>query len=89
MTTEERMDWWFNNCKPNRDVCDSVDEWPDYGKHTYFDAAKVPTHTREPYPLPTVKLSNRIVNDISEYTLDDIILENYQSHPTIKMPLSN
>jgi thymidylate synthase len=45
--------------------------------------------TREPYPLPTVKLSNRIVNDISEYTLDDIILENYQSHPTIKMPLSN
>jgi thymidylate synthase len=45
--------------------------------------------TREPYPLPTVKLSNRIVNDISEYTLDDIILENYQSYPTIKMPLSN
>jgi thymidylate synthase len=45
--------------------------------------------TREPYPLPTVKLSNRIVNDISEYTLDDIILENYQSHQTIKMPLSN
>jgi len=45
--------------------------------------------TREPYPLPTVKLSNRIVNDISEYTLDDIILENYQSHPAIKMPLSN
>jgi thymidylate synthase len=45
--------------------------------------------TRESYPLPTVKISDRIVNDISEYTLDDIILENYQSHPTIKMPLSN
>jgi thymidylate synthase len=45
--------------------------------------------TREPYPLPTVKLSDRVVNDISEYTLDDIVLENYQSHPTIKMPLSN
>jgi thymidylate synthase len=45
--------------------------------------------TREPYPLPTVKLSDRIVNDISEYTLDDITLENYQSHPSIKMPLSN
>jgi thymidylate synthase len=45
--------------------------------------------TREPYPLPTVKLSDRDVNDISEYTLDDFILENYQSHPTIKMPLSN
>ena len=45
--------------------------------------------TREPYPLPTVKISDIVVNDISEYTLDDIILENYQSHPTIKMPLSN
>jgi thymidylate synthase len=45
--------------------------------------------TREPYELPTVKLSDRIVNDISEYTLDDITLENYQSHPSIKMPLSN
>jgi len=45
--------------------------------------------TREPYSLPTVKISDRIVNDISEYTLDDIVLENYQSHPSIKMPLSN
>jgi thymidylate synthase len=45
--------------------------------------------TRTPYSLPTVKLSDRIVNDISEYTLDDIVLENYQYHPTIKMSLSN
>jgi thymidylate synthase len=45
--------------------------------------------TREPYKLPTVKILDRVVNDISEYTLDDIILENYQSHPAIKMPLSN
>ena len=45
--------------------------------------------TRIPYELPTVKISDRTVNDISEYTLDDFILENYQCHPTIKMPLSN
>jgi thymidylate synthase len=45
--------------------------------------------TREPYELPTVKISDRAVTDISEYTLTDIVLENYQSHPTIKMPLSN
>jgi len=44
---------------------------------------------REPFPLPNVTLSDRIVNDISEYTLEDIRLENYQSHPTIKLPLSN
>lgn len=45
--------------------------------------------TREPYELPTIKLSDRDVNDISEYTLDDFTLENYQYHPTIRMPLSN
>jgi thymidylate synthase len=45
--------------------------------------------TRKPFELPTVKISDRVVNDISEYTLDDIILVNYQSHPSIKMPLSN
>ena len=45
--------------------------------------------TREPYPLPTVKISDRVVSDISEYTLDDIVLENYKCHPVIKMPLSN
>lgn len=45
--------------------------------------------TREPYELPTVKISDRIVSDISEYTLDDIVLENYKCHPAIKMPLSN
>ncbi len=45
--------------------------------------------TREPYPLPIVKLSDRVVNDLSEYTYQDIILENYQSHPKIYFPLSN
>lgn len=45
--------------------------------------------TRQSYPLPTVKISDRQVKDISDYTLEDIVLENYQSHPSIKMPLSN
>jgi thymidylate synthase len=45
--------------------------------------------TRTPYELPTVKISDRIVNDISEYTIEDFTLENYQCHPKIKMPLSN
>jgi thymidylate synthase len=45
--------------------------------------------TREPYPIPTVKISDKVVSDISEYSLDDIVLENYKCHPAIKMPLSN
>jgi thymidylate synthase len=44
---------------------------------------------RESYELPTLKLSDKVVDDISEYTLDDIILENYKSHPKIYFPLSN
>lgn len=45
--------------------------------------------TREPFPLPTVKISNRKVDDISDYTFDDFELIGYQSHAAIKMPLSN
>jgi thymidylate synthase len=45
--------------------------------------------TRTPYKLPTVKISDRIINDISEYKIEDFILQNYLYHPTIKMPLSN
>jgi thymidylate synthase len=45
--------------------------------------------TREPHQLPTLTISDRKVNDISEYTLDDIVLENYKSHPKIYFPLSN
>ena len=45
--------------------------------------------TRGSFDLPIVKISDRIVNDISEYTLEDITLENYKSHPKIHFPLSN
>ena len=45
--------------------------------------------TRTPYELPTVKISDRAVNDISEYTLEDFTLENYKYHPAIKLTLSN
>jgi thymidylate synthase len=54
--------------------------------------------TREPYQLPTLKhmktdeFYKSLSEDLSLLThLDstDFIIENYQSHPTIKMPLSN
>lgn len=45
--------------------------------------------TRAPYKLSTVKISDKHVNDISEYEIQDFILQNYQHHPTIKIPLSN
>ena len=54
--------------------------------------------TREPYPLPTLKhmktdeFYKALSEDLTLLThLDntDFKVENYQSHPTIKLPLSN
>ena len=50
--------------------------------HEHFDAVKEQL-SREPYPLPQLWL-NPEVTDIDSFTMDDIRLENYQSHPTIK-----
>ncbi len=50
--------------------------------HDHFDAVKEQL-SREPMPLPTLKL-NPTVMDIDSFTMDDIELVNYQSHPAIK-----
>jgi thymidylate synthase len=43
--------------------------------------------SREPYPLPAVKL-NPAIKNIFDFTFDDFTLENYQSHPAIKAPVA-
>jgi len=51
--------------------------------------------TREPFELPKLVMSNQInFNEsvdkfLNSCLITDFIVENYQSHPTIKMPLSN
>jgi thymidylate synthase len=51
--------------------------------------------TREPFELPKLVMSNQInFNDsvdefLNSCLITDFIVENYQSHPTIKIPLSN
>jgi thymidylate synthase len=42
LSSGERMDYWFKNNKPNRDVCDSVDESSEGEQHKYFDDVNVP-----------------------------------------------
>jgi thymidylate synthase len=63
-----------------------------------LDEMNIIKRTREPYPLPTLKhmktddFYKSLSEDISLVThLDntDFVIENYQSHPTIKAPLSN
>ncbi len=74
------------------------DVWPFNGDWDgEYDGFGIPRRTREPYDLPKL----RIVEDyLGLYVLDFdkktdmmkpsfFILENYQSHPAIKAPLSN
>jgi len=42
LSKNERMDWWFKKHKPNRDVCDSVDDSSEEEQQNYFDSANVP-----------------------------------------------
>jgi thymidylate synthase len=43
--------------------------------------------TRQPYPLPVMKL-NPAIKDIFGFHFEDFTLENYQSHPAIKAPVA-
>jgi len=56
-----------------------------------YNSFNIPTRTREPFPLPTLKFNPCPITGISmEYqSISQFEIENYQSHPTIKAPLSN
>jgi thymidylate synthase len=73
------------------------------GMSEYYDLYKIPIYTREPYSLPTLSYldeyhyltDSKIVGEISfsekinNFRPDFFKIENYQSHPSIKAPLSN
>ncbi len=54
--------------------------------HDHFDAVKEQL-TRVPYTFPKLWL-NPEITDIDSFTMDDIRLENYESHPTIKAAMA-
>jgi thymidylate synthase len=75
------------------------------GMSEYYESYKIPYSTREPFPLPSVTITERnwyqhqlVKERLGEKTLDEKLksyrpecfeLIGYQSHPTIKAPLSN
>jgi thymidylate synthase len=73
-------------------VCDLE---PGEFVHTLGDAHLYLNHleqarlqlTREPYPLPQLKL-NPAVKSIFDFDYQDFTLENYQHHPTIKADIA-
>ena len=62
---------------------------PETLSHSEIDQFGVPRRTREPFGLPQLRVSSGILDDISHHEITDFDLLNYQSHPTIKAPLSN
>lgn len=63
--------------------------------HSFGDAHLYNNHieqanlqlSRVPFDLPTMKL-NADVKDIFSFQYEDFVLENYQSHPSIKAPIA-
>ena len=71
----------------------AVDELMPFGGglSEYYDSYKIPYTTREPYKLPRLKFSPCPITGIDmEYqSIAQFQIEDYESHPTIKYPLSN
>ena len=81
MTWEEKIQWVIKNTDIEMDNVLITEE--SYKKTT-------PTHTREPYQLPTLNIHSEIIDyDLDKLEIGMFTIENYQSHPSIKAQLSN
>jgi thymidylate synthase len=92
---------------PNKDVMDfPIGPLTNSRYHDILNSIGVPRTTRDPYPLPTLRINTEFwptksgecgVGELTDnidalikgMEIEDFQIENYQSHPAIKMPLSN
>ena len=79
---EERYNSAVENCVPFSG-----------GLSEYYDLYKIPYHSKEPYDLSTITIKEEVKQAeggcLPTYSPSDFILENYQSHKSIKAPISN
>jgi thymidylate synthase len=96
LTFEERYALYTGNDKTWEEGGGNA--WGKINGLDIMDDAKIPTHSRQPFPLPRLvhTKTDAYYNSLSESMtlighLDpkDFRIENYQSHPSIKAPLSN
>ena len=84
LTFEEKIQWVMSNTDVELE-----------NVHITEAAAALEKRTREPFPLPTLKIKQHLNDEPSAIVKpqywhpDDFVIENYQSHPAIKAPLSN
>jgi thymidylate synthase len=98
LTDEERYNKWFNlNYETGMERSFDPNNLPDFDNEYY---EPTPKRTRDPYPLPKLNINTEHWNAsflemISSEAFckclleEDLQLYNYQSHPSIKAPLSN
>jgi thymidylate synthase len=94
LTDEERYNIWFNNnYETGMERYFDPNNLPDFDNEYYEPTPKT---TREPFELPRLKFNPIFLANLEHKSFDEAIngqinfyLENYQSHPAIKAPLSN
>jgi thymidylate synthase len=90
LRVDERVCMCYEN--PKLDLSKIQEGMSDEEFTKVCDEFNIPTRTRTPYPLPKLgKLPDYLCkkDNWECYKPSDITIENYQSHPTIKAPLSN
>jgi thymidylate synthase len=75
---------------------ENIDNLSENELMSILQSKPCPKRTREPYPLPTLVINDEFWNPDADFLsnlphieVSDFYVENYQSHPTIKAPLSN
>jgi thymidylate synthase len=104
LTREERYDLMpsiTEHSKENIDIRKKINNFEgnisDASYHEeWLDSFNIPTRTREPYPLPKLAINDEfwnrdadLLSNLPHIQVSDFYVDNYQSHPAIKAPLSN